>query len=228
MKEKSMKSLKNGILWIILTIIVIFVIVTLTKIIILIRLQNRLDKYSSSENYHAKLVSYQGDNVTVYDTYKKNEKYLATVEFLKKDSNKKAITYSDGTTNNVYIEVDGQKIAQLNTQGGVGAQTIYSDIYTYNFAETLIMALCSSIKSADCNGKECYYIKNVISSDIIGTGRNVYIDKQTGLLVRATGGVTGSEVRVDLINDYSYEFDTVTDNDLKEPDVSLYKINENS
>lgn len=228
MKEKSKKSLKNGILWVVLAVIVIFVIITLTKIIILTRMQNKIEQYLDSENYHAKMVSYQGDKILVYETYKKNAKYLATVDIFQKDNTKRAVTYSNGTTNNVYIEANGEKVVQLNTQGGILAQTIYSDVYTDNFAETLIMALCSSIKSTECNGKDCYYIKNVISSNIVGTGRDVYIDKQTGLLVRTNGGVTGSDVNVDVINDYSYEFNIVTDNDIKEPDISLYKINVNS
>ena len=73
----------------------------------------------------------------------------------------------------------------------------------------------ASIKPVKFDNQECYYITNFEPS--IGDG--IYINKETGLLL----GVTEQEPATTL---YVYEFNTVTEKDFVEPDISEYKIEE--
>ena len=60
-------------------------------------------------------------------------------------------------------------------------------------------------------------------------GINEYIDKETGLTVKAIGGkkVTANGDEFDIVIDYKYEFGTVTDDDIVAPDISEYYVVEN-
>lgn len=53
-------------------------------------------------------------------------------------------------------------------------------------------------------------------------------NKDTGLKVKEFNGTIGDgENKINIVLDYHYEFDIVKDEDLKEPDISEYTIQEN-
>ena len=53
----------------------------------------------------------------------------------------------------------------------------------------------------------------------------VYIDKETGLPVRLPGGTyTSNQGTVDTIIEFDFEFDTVTEEDVQEPNITQYRI----
>ena len=55
--------------------------------------------------------------------------------------------------------------------------------------------------------------------------RSIYIDKETGLPVRAFGGTFENEHGTfTIVNDYQYEFDKVDEKNFVEPDISEYQI----
>lgn len=77
--------------------------------------------------------------------------------------------------------------------------------------------ITSNIKSVNYNGKDCYIIKGFMSStSLISEGAKIYIDKETGLLVKTT--------EAGIVSEREYEFDKVEDNIFKEPDISQYTL----
>ena len=78
----------------------------------------------------------------------------------------------------------------------------------------------AKIKSVDYNGKECYIVKEFMSSiSLTSEGAETYIDKETGLFVKST--------EADIVNEREYEFNTVDDSVFTEPDISQYTLKEN-
>ena len=73
--------------------------------------------------------------------------------------------------------------------------------------------------STYCNGEECYVIK--------GNSYERYIDKETGLTVRqiekSNKDITG---KTDMVIDYNYKFNIVSDSDIVKPDTTGYTITE--
>lgn len=67
------------------------------------------------------------------------------------------------------------------------------------------------------NGKDCYQVVNNV------TGTIYYIDKETGLTIRIIGEHSvshGNSQLYDVVTDFQYKFDVVTDNDFIEPNIS--------
>ena len=89
-----------------------------------------------------------------------------------------------------------------------------------NFWQLLFNSITSSITTAQLDGKECYVISSSYNLNFIYEGDSdtvkVYIDKETGLALKC------EEVNNNRITKYQYSFDTVQDEDLKEPDMEQY------
>ncbi len=122
-------------------------------------------------------------------------------------------------------------INKYNSNGVPGKIEILDYLYTQNIWEFLIISIKSSIKTEEVNGKECYRI-NVSCFDIFCFDNHrldtYYFEKETGLLIRKENGTSGYDGdKINLVSDYYYEFDIVKDDDLKEPDISEYTIQEN-
>lgn len=98
-----------------------------------------------------------------------------------------------------------------------------NSIETKNIWELLLNVLGARITTAKVNGKECYKIDDFYGSDmlhLVEGRRNIYIEKDTGLLIRTFGGsVTNDKGTFTIVNDYLYEFGTVTDDNFIEPKV---------
>ena len=78
-------------------------------------------------------------------------------------------------------------------------------------------------------GCGCCEIGDFYSSNILYVGEGkfaLYIDKETGLAVKNQNGavVDANGVKTPIIMDYEYKFDVVTDEELVEPDISEYEI----
>lgn len=217
---------KMNILKLILLIIVLIIVSIIgRKMFILGSLKSKLEDRIGANNYNVKFCSYSGDSLIVDDAYVKDGKYLC--KSISSPVGYERIEFNDGTKVNYYItasiENDTEKIAILNqdVEQAFSAPLvkIQNYLYTRNAWEFIWMALSSSMKTEQCNGKECYRIK--------GNGQILYIDKETGLTVRATTtSVTsqGKGMTIDTIFDFFYEFDCVTDSDLVEPDINEYRI----
>ncbi len=221
MKKKNIK-LWEKILIIVLVIVSIFIILTVRKMVIIGNLQHKNSQYINSNNYHATISSYYGRNLQISDTYKKGNKILSTLKSFNTNNTKTITNYSDGIVSHTYLDVAETKIAILNGEGNVGSIQITNELSTQNIGQFLIMSVFSSINSEECNGKQCYKIEVAYS---LTNKTTIYFDKNTGLKVREFNGTIGEgNEKVNIVSDYKFEFDTVKDEDLKEPNLEQYTI----
>lgn len=218
--SNKMKILKT----ILLVILLIFVFKVGRNMIIIGSLNNKISNYTASANYHIKTYNYSGDNFIICESYVKDKKYVNKIEFFSETAMREKTTsmdYYNGKTVNSYNETS-KKVAILNRTDNITQPRIPNKVEIYNPFYHILISAISSIKSEECNGKDCYRIA-------ILDGGIYYIDKATGLVVRTIGeGMvsTDSGKMVDTITDFQYEFDVVTEEHFVEPDISEYEIQE--
>lgn len=227
MEKKKMKLWKK-IALIILAIVVIITLIIARKVIIVTNLQKNVSKYVNSENYHKIMYVYMQDSYVKSEIFTLGDRKAITITRINKGNKVITKIYVKGNTTNIYTETQDKKIVSLNT-GIQVYEEIQDPLYTENLLERILASAIATIKSEKCNGKECYLIENFLSGYILSEN-GTYINKETGLDVRTksievTDPNTG--INVSGLTDCLYEFNTVTENDLQEPDISQYEIQEN-
>ena len=192
--------------------------------IIIANLNSKISNYTASTNYHIKTYNYSGDNFIICESYIKDKKYVNKIEFFSETAIGEKTTsmdYYNGKTVNSYNETS-KKVAILNRTDNITQPRIPNKVEIYNPFYYILISAISSIKSEECNGKDCYRI-------VILDGGIYYIDKATGLTVRTIGEgtvSTNSGKMVDTITDFQYEFDVVSEEHFIEPDIIEYEIQE--
>ena len=213
MKKKILKVI--GI--VILVVIVIFLIHTIRNYIIISDLQNKIAKYSNSTNYYTKSVAEESDGTVVTTKYYKKDNKEAL--FLERNVNgeiSKVSIYNNGERKDTFWDNKEAKIVRLNTEN-LMAVNIYNFTETDNKWQTLLGSMIASIKSTNCDGKECYILKRFPAAILVDSEKSeIYIEKDTGLYFKTVDEGRTSE--------REYEFDKVDDSIFVEPDISQYKL----
>lgn len=223
-KEVGKKVLK--IIGIILLIVfAIFVINTIRKLAIIKSIQRTASQYTSSTNYHIKSVaSGMNDGITTtINSYCKNEKKLTVVERSKDGKvDSKLSTYDDGKRKNMFSESEEIKRVDIGIESefDIGIRVFdYFEGITNNM-QLMCLAIASKVEDIEYNGKKCYRIADCpapsIMQDAINNINEVYIDKDTGLVIRTHFG--------NAISEREYEFNNVQDEVFIEPDLKEYEI----
>ena len=215
MKKKIFKII--GI--ILLIVIAIFLIHTIRNYIIISDLQNKISKYANSTNYRTKSVTTENDgSVVTMEYYKKDNKEVVFMERNLNGEISKISIYNNGERKDTFYDNKEGKTAQLNTDNLMSVN-IYNFMESDNKWQTLFGSIFANIKSANCDGKDCYIIKGFLSSKSLNsTSSETYIEKDTGLYFKTVDG--------ENISKREYEFDTVDDSIFVEPDIGLYTIKE--
>lgn len=218
------KKVLKIILLFILIAIIIFLVITIRKMIIISDLNNKVSKYINSNNHYEKIVN-NSEGMTEF--YLKDENALMIYTLKEKDTgkNRKLMQYTKGDKVNTYIEAGDSKIAML----GASKDEVQSQImimgfdYENNLWSLFKLATMSKIKTVKYEGKDCYFVQSLIAD-------NAYIQKQTGLTLKANNGYSVKEDGTEeaIVAEYYYEFDNVDDSIFVEPDISQYKIQENN
>ena len=229
-KKSTGKSLLKAIGIIILLVIIIFIILVARKVVIINNLQNKIEEYSKMDNYYVKEYDYDGESLVIGEYYIKGNKNKSELNSMGIDSDSKLIEVYNGEEFNIYIESNGEKTALLDAGEEItGRIGISNFLEINNFQDILKTAILSEISTENCNGKECYRIQTGYGFNNSNNESKVtiYIDKETGLPTRYLNGtrIRGEE-KTSTIQDYYYEFNTVTDEVVQEPDISEYKISE--
>ncbi|MFR5684293.1 MAG: hypothetical protein ACLUD1_09665, partial [Clostridia bacterium] len=73
-------------------------------------------------------------------------------------------------------------------------------------------ALSVKISTERCNGKECYLIE---SYDNV----KVWVEKETGLVIREMSIISYDNGEFNVVTDYLYDFNNVTDEQVAEPSI---------
>lgn len=230
----------------ILAAIIIFIGVTARKMIIINSMQNKIMKYEGIDNYYIKKSSYQGDVIYFSEIYKKENKYKSKISNLWiADENTRMDVlevFGDGQSEKWY-SIDNfnnkdNKTVTIFEEGTTREFKKMLGMYNFetnNIWDLLIMAICSDISSENCNGKECYRISYTF---FIGSPKTpiiwqqahyrqiYYLEKETGLPIRS---IDNRDIKInngkkESIIDFEYDFENVTDDDIKEPDIKEYQI----
>lgn len=213
---------------ILLVILIAFIGIIGYKVFVIKGLQGKMENYKDITNFHITKTSYGFQQVVIQEAFHKDDNYLVHVRTIGEDTPKREIISTKNGNN--YLTADGNKVAILNSMPIHTPEKVYNYLETENFGEFVAGIFGSHISSVKCNDKECYKIENFRTSDLLfpEQGICVYIDKETGLIVRIEEGTRSNENGefYTQVTDYKYEFNTVTDEDLKEPDVSEYIIEE--
>lgn len=209
--SSKMKVLK----FIILALIIIYVVIIGRRIVIMTTLSEKAKENQTCNNYYAKLYSYQGDTLTITESYNKGEDYLTTMtRIVNNNQIQKIIDYKKGDERITLTEVDGKKYMQ-DSEKILGGQIRPVTYVSNGLLANMQYAFIIGIDKTYCNGKECYIIK--------GNSYERYIDKETGLAVREIDKSNKEITRqTDIVVDYKYEFNTVKDSDITKPDTTGY------
>ena len=220
--SNKMKIMK----FILLVIAAVFIFVIGRKAIILKSMQSKVMKYKEQSNFHTAITEYRGKSVTICDVYHKDGNYLGKIQTaeINSQNDKYFISFSDGKKYNTYISKGTEKVAILDQEMGVSTMDRVNNFLEMDAITFLRNLFTTHITSIKCNEKECYKINGVIST--FYSYDAIYLEKDTGLPVRVENGTAyiNENDKISSIADYFYEFNTVTDEDLKEPDISDYMI----
>ena len=205
---------------ILLTLVLIYIAVVLRRTFIMFSLGKKATENQLYSNYYAKLHSYQGDSLNIIESYNKGEDHLTTMtSFSNENQIRKVIYYEKENEKISLTEFDGKKVLG-NSENAVLSHIMPVTYVSNSFLINMQFALFNGIDSTYCNGKECYVIK--------GENYEWYIDKENGLATRMIQKVEKGVTRsADLIVDYEYKFNTVTDEEIAKPDTTGYVAKEN-
>ncbi len=213
---KIKKILK--IIGIIVGILIILLLVhTIRNYIIITDLQDKFSQYSDSSNYYIKSIATE-DNGTIItmEYYSKDNKQVVFLERNINGETSKISMYDDGEKTDTFWDNKENKIVQLDSETMIEIN-IYNRLETDNNWQTFLGSIFASVKSTNYNGKECYIIKGFLSSNLLNfESAEIYVEKDTGLFVKAIEGSTTTE--------REYEFDNVEDTVFSEPDISQYTV----
>lgn len=215
------KKVIKIVLLVVFILLTIFLGIIIRRMIIISDISNKVSKYKDNNNHYEKIVTdYNGESKTTSEYYCKGENAVMIVETTTNKSNetKKLTQYFKGETSNSYFDVGTTKLAVLNSNGVPSKILIWNIDYNDNLWNLFYLALITPIKTVEYNGKECYFLD---SAEL----RHSYIEKETGLVLKAIDGKSESEPS--SISEYEYNFDEVDDSIFIEPDISQYKIQEN-
>ena len=224
--KTKLKILRNALL----IIIVIFAIIVGRKAFMLAKLFNTSNKlydknnyeeieigqrasvHNDLNNYYCKSIATQIDGkIILIEEYRKDGKALTIIKtsnVYEKEMYIKETMYSDGKESLAFTEDFKENTITTRNgnilQGGISQVPSLSDGYWDIYFKYLLFAEIYETKLAN---KECYVIK------IDNTKQ--YVDKKTGTIIKVINN------DYNIVTDYYYEFGTVTDDDIKKPNIPI-------
>lgn len=237
---KYMKKYRNKmrtLSFILLAIFLVFIGTTTRKVIILADLARKAEETAKSTNYHMTIYSYDKGRAYKSEEFVLNDKRKSKFTLHSEQGtsiDQRFIYQKEGkdAMYNAYRDDYGKKTAQLNCAIDIHREHIGwelpTPLRTENIVHLLLNAVITSIQTRTLNGEECYLITNFKGNyGRANEGAGIYINKENGLMI----GATECEVdygdgirRIEIGNEIEYEFGTVTEEDLIEPDISEYEV----
>lgn len=212
-------------LFIVIILIVIFLAFTIRNMIILKTLNQKVAKFVSSDSYYEKIINDSGKTETIVEYYCKGDNAVLFLNTTDKDTGetRKLTNYYKDEKTNTYIEADENKIALLDSNGLPSRIMIRQVDTGNNVWDLFLISLATSIKSEEYEGKECYVLS-------LGETSKVYVEKETGLALKANEGIVVDENGNETVQEveYYYDFNSIEDSIFEEPNINEYKIQENN
>lgn len=222
---------------IILVVFLIFLVATIRKAIILSNLSQKAEETMKSTNYHITIYGYEKGVACKREEFVLNDKRHLRVTRFSEEGTSIYQTFiyqtEDGTLKrNVYSEYQGKKTAGLGLvinpdveRHGEEKNPLYID----NILQLFVTAIFTNVQPKSLNGIDCYLISNFEGSRISGYNGPMYINKENGLIIGSmdsqVDGGFGKRIK-SLGCEVEYEFGTVTEKDLVEPNIAEYEVHE--
>lgn len=203
---------------VILIIFLIFVIFVARKFFILLNISNKVSKLDNNNNVYIKTTMTYNNQIISSENFSKDDIRKDVFEYA---GTRKIIQITYHNERKVYTEENNNKTMSVYHDYLAPGTTTYYKITNFaenmSFLDMLYNSISGKFKTIDFDGKKCYEISN-----IKGNIETVIIEKNTGLALK--------QIRIENINNVTqkvtstteYKFNSVTDEDLKEPDESQY------
>ena len=241
-KEKSNTKIFNFFKWILVInvcIILVFLLLLMRNFIILNELAEKGKISSIEENLYTKRILINKDQIWRTEKYFLDNKALIKNVCIEIDSGNviyNMISYYEGEKQiDYFVSDDDEKVYTISNTKGVDKlfeDVTYRKVLSFENLWHLIKSCAAArIKNVKCNGIDCYKI----SGKCLGLENNEgelywYIDKETGLFVREYGRNSvkndienGTDI-YNMLEDYTYEFGCVTEENFVIPNVEEYKF----
>lgn len=240
LKKIRRKSQIKSLFFAVIIILVIVLVFFLRKFLIINNLVNNSVKSMKSNNFYEEQIQMLGDNKTsVYKIFYKDGKYKRVFEIYSDSGvtvqsanfgevNSEQITYIDFINGKATVQ-KGEFVKELNSENNIKQN------YLRDYDKSLILKL-GMVVSNDISidnyeyGKEYYVLRNPFENN---QRWERWIDKETGLRIKEINkegiknyfpGSTVTKSVNDFVIEFRYNFDIVTDEDVKPIDISNYEV----
>ena len=217
-------SLKDKIIVSALLVVLVIVAVLMYKSMLLGSVIGKAKKYEAQSNAYQEINNDVSESVKTYKIYKKGDK-IKTITITRK--NTKVTTYSTASSETTYIDSNNDKVMSTSDTKSINNITV-NYIGASSTWDILGDALVASIKTEKVDGIVCYVIAGTESKETLASQGikevKLYIEKDTGLPVKKVCIMTTGEEKVTT---YEYQFGVVTDQDMKQPGVTQYRMQTN-
>lgn len=220
------KKVLKGILVIVLIIVAIYVGNVLRKMVIISELQSKLDKYQMETNIYKRTYSDYSSGLTSYERYYKDG---VNKEVMTRDENYKITQFTYADKRKTFFDAPaGNVYREYNESNNNVYYPVFIDYLTTRSVPELFLFAKHKFTTEELDGKECYVINGnnipnmMIEAEAIET--KAYIEKDTGILVQIKSVVEENGNKEERTIKYEYSIGTVTDEDMKEPNMKDYKV----
>ena len=224
------KKTGEKILIIILIILCILIAIFARKAVILSKIDKKVTNYENNyKNIHVSEVYESDDYTSLINIYIKDDICKSVVEKTEKNGEKsKIIQIVYPNERKLFIESNkGKKLYVYEGEAPVRGSHIEKDhymsysvlvnyAYSMGWPNRILQSIVTKIQSTEINGKKCYKLSDVFEKEKY----IVYVDKETGLTTKIIQENDNNKSKVN----YNYSFNTVTDEDIKEPNISDYDL----
>ena len=234
--KKENKNLKKKI-FIIIMVLITLIITVLTSIIvrktiIINRYKNAINEVENTQNYYLKIeVTEQDEKGNPLNTNYENsinEYFYKEGKYIYKRSNNKETTYVKYVDKAKVISLSNDAKATINNKNIYDLYIINNDLNFFSVEKylgtwkSIVLAFKVNITKEIYDGVECYKIKHSDYGDL-------YIDCETYMpvaCIRISKTVKPEQIRY-FKEKYTMNINTITDEDVKEPDLTRYEIIDN-
>ena len=219
MEKKEFKLWKKILIIVFLIIVLLFLVLTIRKIIIISSLEDKLSEYQQLDNIYSKSYNNSPNGSINFEKYYKDnvEKDILSLS----EDNKKVTQYIYDDKRKVFTEYNNQKTVEIEKNSdSIESPILINYTNADNFLNLLYNSLTTTISTGNLNGHECYILSSSINSNFKYKENSkdirIYVDKATGLTVQYEDVINNQTIT------YEYSFNEVSDEDMKEPDITQY------
>lgn len=234
--NNKMKILKI----IILTAVLLFVILTLIKIVIISNLYNKAEQTRMATNYHEISYSYNLGNYSKEETFRLDNKKKIIITQLTKDGDISTTTmFANKVSNNndsenmysvnIYSNSSKSKRAILNKTMEI-SENLQNPFYTESWWQLLKYSMPASIRTTNFNGNRCYFLAN-FKNPYSYNSEGIYINMETGFPFstvayeyKKSNKINNDFPKREPLHEYVLELNTVIESDFSEPNINEYEV----